>query len=175
MLDAMADRLHGISELGNIIPEGYIYYKKKITPGDLLNVPGASLKWYELYPQQTGITQKQKLEARAFLEAEVKTGRLKLEGDLGFVILHSTGDYLLLLLTTWRNTNEMWESIYLKNINHPESYSLLKFQNDHKGTYCVWELGIVWHERNAWVRFIESARDSAAKEAYLLDRFSGMI
>lgn len=171
----MADGLSDISELGNIIPEGYLYYKKKIAPGDLLSVPGASLKWYELYPQKTGITQKQKIEARAFLQAEVKTGRLKFDGELGFVILHRAGDYLLLILTTWRNTNEMWESIYLKNINHPGSYSSLKFQKDHRGTYCVWELGIVWHERNAWVRFIESARDTVAKEAYLLDSFSGMI
>jgi hypothetical protein len=69
----------------------------------------------------------------------------------------------------------MWESIFVKNVVHPESYSALKFENDHKGTYCVWELGIVWHERNAWVRFIESDRNSAAKEAYLLDRLSGMI
>lgn len=172
---AAADSLPDFSGLGNIIPEGYKFYKKKITPGNLLHLHGVSLKWYELYPPDMGITQKQNLEARAFLEAEVKTGKLKFDGELGFAILHRAGDYLLLLLTTWRNTNEMWESIFVKNVVHHESYSPFKFENDHKGTYCVWELGIVWHERNAWVRFIESARDAAAKEAYLLDRLSGTI
>lgn len=167
--------INNISELGNAFPEGYKYYKKKIIPGRLLHLPGASLKWYELYPADTGITQRQIIEARAFLEAEAKTGRLKLQSELGFIILHRAGDCLLLLLTTWRNTNEMWESVYLKNIAEPDSYSALKFENDHKGTYCVWELGIVWHERNAWVRFIESARDDIAKEEYLNDQFSGMI
>lgn len=171
----IVENMPDISDLGNIIPEAYKYFKKKIMPGNLLNLSSAALKWYELYPTGTEITQKQIIEARAFLEAQAKTGRLKLDGELGFVILHRAGDYLLLLLTTWRNINEMWESIYLKNISQPGSYSALKFENDHKGTYCVWELGIIWHERNAWVRFIESARDDAAKQAYLNDRFSGMI
>jgi hypothetical protein len=39
----------------------------------------------------------------------------------------------------------------------------------------VWELGPVWHERNAWVRFLSSARDDAAKQAYLDDRFAGEV
>ncbi len=164
-----------ISELGNVIPEEYKYYKKKITPGHLLHLPAALLKWYELYPQGSEVTKKQAIEARAFLESEVKAGRLKIDGELGFVILHRAGDHLLLLLNTWRYTNEMWESIYLKHIDSTESYSAFKFQTDHKGTYCVWELGIVWHERNAWTRFIESARDDTAKQAYLNEQFAGMI
>ncbi|HSD62159.1 MAG TPA: hypothetical protein VLB50_00110 [Ignavibacteriaceae bacterium] len=171
----VAENMPSISDLGNIIPEGYKYYQKKIMPGHLLNLPGGALKWYELYPPDIEIKQKQIIEARAFLEAEAKTGKLKLDGELGFVILHRAGEYLLLLLTTWRNTNEMWESVYLKNISQPDSYSALKFENNHKGTYCVWELGIIWHERNAWVRFIESARDDAAKQDYLNNMFSGMI
>ena len=31
----------------------------------------------------------------------------------------------------------------------------------------------VWHERNAWDRFLDSARDDAALQAYLDDSFSG--
>ncbi len=100
---------------------------------------------------------------------------LKLEKELGFVILHRAGDYLLLLVITWRNTNEMWESIYLKKAEGTEDYKRIKFDNEHRGTYCVWELGIVWHERNGWVRFIESNRDEEAKSVYMNDLFLGMI
>ena len=171
----LVESIPNISELGNIIPEEYKYYKKKITPGSLLHLPGASLKWYELYPSGFEITRKQAIEARAFLESEAKKGRLKLESELGFTIMHRAGDYLLMLLCTWRNTNEVWESIYLKNTDHTASYTALKFDDNHKGTYCVWELGIVWHERNAWVRYMESARDDVSKQAYLNDQFSGMI
>ena len=164
-----------LSGLGNVVPEGYSYYNKKVTPGLLFNLPGACLKWYHLYPAEKEISRKQTLEAKAFLEAEVKTGRLVLNGELGFIILHRAGDYILLLVNTWRHTNEMWESTYMKNITQPESFIPIKSENDHKGTYCVWELGIVWHERNSWVRFIESGRDEKAKIAYLNDLFSGMI
>ena len=51
----------------------------------------------------------------------------------------------------------------------PGTYIRRKFKNEHRGTYCVWELGPVWHERNAWVRFIKSGRDEVAKRIYLSD------
>ena len=133
------------------------------------------MKWYNLHPANTEITEAQVHETKAFIKSETETGSLKFESELGFVILHRAGDYLLLLITTWRNTNEMWESIYFKKVNDSVNYVPIKFQNDHKGTYCVWELGIVWHERNAWVRFIESKRDEKAKLEYLNDLFSGTI
>src|SRR5438105_3070006 len=164
-----------LASLGNVVPEGYEYYEKVITPGDGLSLPGAYLKWYDLYPPDVKITQEQVAESREFLMAEAETGRLKLEGDLGFVILHRAGSSLLLLLTTWRNTNEMWECMYAKEAAGEGNYRPLTFDSDLKGTYCVWELGAVWHERNAWVRFIQSKRDEEAKLAYLNDQFSGRI
>jgi hypothetical protein len=40
---------------------------------------------------------------------------------------------------------------------------------------CVWELGPALHEREAWVRYLYSARDVAARRAYLADVYSGMV
>jgi len=168
-------QLPNLSSLGNVVPGGYKYYKKKFTPGELLNLPGASLKWYNLYPSDTEITQEHVHEAKSFLKSEVEAGRLKLEDELGFVILHWAGDYLLLLLSTWRRTNEIWETSYWKKSSEPDSYTPFKFKTDHKATYCVWELGAVWHERNAWVRFIKSKRDEKAKVDYLSDVFKGEV
>jgi len=164
-----------LDALGNVVPEGYAYYQKVIAPGDELDLTGARLKWYDLYPPEVPVTPDQRAEARAFLQAEARSGRLKLQGELGFVLLHRAGPYLLLLLTTWRNTNEMWESIYLEEATSAGGYQPLSFETSHRGTYCVWELGAVWHERNAWVRFLSSGRDAAAKRAYLEDRFSGRV
>lgn len=169
------EKIPGLSELGNIIPERYLYHKKKITPGALLKLAGACLKWYELYPPEADFTREQVQETRKFIETEAEASRLKLENELGFVILHRAGDYLLLLITTWRNTNEMWETVYLKKAGESENFIPVKFKSDHKETYCVWELGIVWHERNAWVSFIESKRDEEAKLIYIDDLFTGVI
>jgi hypothetical protein len=39
----------------------------------------------------------------------------------------------------------------------------------------VWELGAVCHEREAWTHYLLSARDKAAKDAYLHDSYSGVV
>jgi len=164
-----------LANLGNVVPEGYNYYEKLITPGEPLILPSAYLKWYDIYPPDAKITPEQVAECRAFLEGEVTTGRLKLNDELGFVMLHRAGQALLLLVTTWRNTNEMWESLYMKEVSGVEGYHAQEFDSSHRGTYCVWELGAVWHERHAWVRFLSSPRDEEAKLTYLNDRFSGRV
>jgi len=164
-----------LNDLGNVVPEGYSYYEKLVRPGEGLSLPNAFLKWYDLYPSDAEITREQVDECRVFIEAEVDAGRLKLDGDLGFVILHRAGSVLLLLITTWRNTNEMWESVYAKVANQAEPYKPITFETSHRGTYCVWELGAVWHERNAWVRFLTSRRDEQARLEYVNDRFSGLV
>jgi hypothetical protein len=141
----------------------------------LFKIPGAYLKWYNLHPAGAEITDAQVMDTKAFIKSESEAGRLKLDNELGFVILHRAGDNLLLLITTWRNTNEMWESVYLKKADGTDEFIQIKFDSYHKGTYCVWELGILWHERTAWVHFIESKRDEEAKLAYLNDLFSSTI
>jgi hypothetical protein len=169
----IVQKIPHLANFGNVVPQGYAYYEKLITPGEDLSLPRAYLKWYNLRPLDTEISQEQIAESRAFLEAEVE--RLKLEGDLGFVILHRAGAALLLLLTTWRNTNEMWEVVYAKDAAQVGRYQPVMPDSGHRGAYCVWELGVVWHERNAWVRFLSSKRDEEAKLAYINNRFSGKV
>jgi hypothetical protein len=171
----VVEKIPQLGRLGNIVPEGYEYYEKMVTPGEGLLLPNAYLKWYDIYPPDVEITREQVAESRAFLEAEVEAERLVLEGDLGFVLLHRAGAVLLLLVTTWRNTNEMWESVYVKVVEQAGGYELVMFEGSHRGTYCVWELGAVWHERDAWVRFLSSRRDEAAKLAYVNDLFEGQV
>ena len=176
MSDApIVETIPNLAGLGNVVPEDYLYYEKIITPREPLSLPTACMKWYDLYPDDAPITPEQAAECRDFIRSEVESGRLKLEGELGFVILHRAGSYLLLLFTTWRNTNEMWESVYTKDLTGSGGYTLNQFESSHRGTYCVWELGAVWHERHAWVRFLSSKRDDAAKLAYINDLFEGRI
>ncbi len=164
-----------LSEIGNVIPEDYNYYEKKVESGELLILPEACFKWYNLFPIKNEINQEQVFETREFIKEEINSGRLKLDKEIGFVILHRAGDYLLLLITTWRNTNEMWESVYYKRVEQSDNYKQMEFKNNHKGTYCVWELSIVWHERNAWLKFIQSKHNEEAKLKYLNELFSGIV
>lgn len=167
--------LGSLGSLGNVVPEGYEYYQKMVRPGEDLSLPNAYLKWYDIYPPDAEVTQEQVAEGRAHLEGEVEAGKLRLEGNLGFVLLHRAGKMLLLMVTTWRNTNEMWEWVYVKEAGQVEGYREVVPDDAHRATYCVWELGPVWHERDAWVRFLSSRRDEQAKLDYVNSRFSGPV
>jgi hypothetical protein len=172
---SIANGIPQLQSLGNVVPEGYLYYEKIITPREGLLLPNAYLKWYDLYSADAEITEEQRAECRAFIEGEVEAGRLDLQNNLGFVILHRAGGYLLLMVNTWRNTNEIWESVYAKEVESTEGYRPTEFESGHRGTFCVWELGAVWHERHAWVRFLSSKRGDEAKLAYVNDRFEGRV
>ncbi|MBC8074547.1 MAG: hypothetical protein H7Y32_00600 [Chloroflexales bacterium] len=162
-----------LAHVGNVVPEGYEYREKRVTPGADLSLATAYLKWYDICLPEVEITPEQDAESRAFVTAEVS--RLPLAGDLGFVLLHRAGPVLLLLISTWRNTNEVWESVYVKDAAQPAGYASLAFEGAHRGTFCVWELPVVWHERQAWVHFLSSNRDDAAKWAYITNRFAGLV
>jgi hypothetical protein len=172
---AALQTIPNLAHLGNVVPDGYLYYEKIFTPADDFALPTAYLKWYDLYPEDAPITPEQRDEARSYITEQVAAGEPKLDNELGFVILHRAGAYLLLMLMTWRNTNEIWESVWFKQVDSPEGYTPNNYNGEHRGTYCVWELGAVWHERHAWKRFLSSKRDEAAKLEYINDRFSGVV
>jgi hypothetical protein len=170
---AAAETILHLSRLGNVVPEGYTFYEKLVTPKQGLSLPRAYLKWYDICRPDVTISQEQLAESRAFVTAEVE--RLKLNDELGFVLLHHCGSVLLMMINIWRNTNEIWEAAYTKAFSQAGGYQPIEAENTLRGTFCVWELGPVWHERQAWVRFLSSKRDEAAKLAYINDLFSGRI
>jgi hypothetical protein len=162
-----------LGEFGNVVPDGYLYYQKLVTPSEDLSLANAYFKWYDIYPPEAAITPAQRAECRAFVAAEAQ--RLQFAQELGFVLLHRAGSVLLLMIMTWRNTNEIWESVYVKDLTQNTDYRLQEFEGSHRGTFCVWELAPVWHERHAWARLLASQRDEEAKLAYINDRFSDLV
>ena len=162
-----------LERLGNVVPEGFVHYQKLVLPGEDISLPRAYLKWYAIRRPDVEIARELVEESRAFVAAEVE--RLKMQNELGFVLLHDCRPALLLMIMTWRNTNEIYESAYAKDMTRAEGYQPITFETSHRATFCVWELGAVWHERQAWARFLSSKRDEAAKLAYINDRFSGLV
>ena len=112
--------------------------------------------------------------ARGSLHAAAESGLLGLANELGFVILHRCGEsFYFLLIATWRNDNELWETVWAKDGEGEISFRPWPSEGTHRATFCVWELGAVWHEQQAWSRFLRSARGSAAREVYLRDTIRG--
>jgi hypothetical protein len=167
--------ISSVADLGNVVPPGYVYNEKRVTPSEDFSHLGNHLKWYDIASADLRISASQSDEARSFLEREIESQRLKLASELGFVCLHRCPQVLLLLVMTWRYTNEIWEASYQKELEKNAGYKPQEFATTHRATYCVWELAPVWHERNAWVRFLSSKRDDEAKLLYISDRFSGSV
>lgn len=86
---SMREKIPHLGRLGNIVPEGYEYTEKLVTPGEHLNAPNAYLKWYNIRPLDVEISQAQVEESRSFLEKEVE--RLKLGGGAGLCVVASSG------------------------------------------------------------------------------------
>lgn len=154
---------------GSVAAE-YRHTAKVISYADDLPLPGAYLKWYDLRRADLDLSDAEREEARDFLRG----AGLSFGDELGFVILHKcTPTFSFLLLQTWRGENELWETVYAKDGDGP--YALQPPPARHRGTFCVWEMGAVWHESLAWQRYLRSGRDQAARKAYVEDRFSGEV
>lgn len=156
------------------VDQGYQHRQKFIQPGEALVTPEVYLKWYDIYRQETPILPELVQEARSFLRSELEAGRLPLKNELGFAIHHQCASVYIMYICTWRNENEVWETIYLKDLAAGGPFKLVE-RGSTCPTFCVWVLGAVWHEQQAWTRYLYTQRDAAAKYAYTQDQFTGLV
>jgi hypothetical protein len=161
-----------LAKLGNP-PEGYRHRPKHVEPADGLALPGGYLKWYDVYADDDVIPLETRDQARDYLRGEASTGGLNLPGELGYVILHRCGaDGYFLIACTWRNANEMWQSVYWREGDDAFA-PVSREPGEHLATQCVWELAATVHERLAWIRYLRSDHDEQAKRTYLADQYTG--
>jgi hypothetical protein len=158
----------------NSVSPAYVHTDKHVAPQDNIRLGRSELKWYDLAPPHSPVPDEIRALARSAIEDEYALGNLSDLGDLGFVILHRCGDeFYFLLVQSWKNENELWESIYAKkSVDHDEFVSLPP-RRHHNGTFCVWELEAVLHEQKAWREFLRSDRTEIARGRYLEYRYCG--
>ena len=158
------------------VAETYVHRDKLIAPGPLLVLRGTRLKWHDIAARETPVEPAVGKLARAFLTSEAAVSGLNLKGDLGFVILHRCGaEFYFLIVNTWANENEVWEMVFAKENASTPDFALFPRPGRQLPTYCVWELGAVWHEQQAWRRYLLSSRGETATRAYLADQFEGVV
>jgi hypothetical protein len=163
-----------LAELG--VRHDYQHVWKAIRPEASLTLGDAVLKWYDIAPADAPVPLAIRALARRGLRAGWKSGELVLADELGFVILHRCGEsFYFLLVSTWRNDNELWETVWAKDGDDAVKFEPWQIAGSHRPTFCVWELGAVCHEQQAWSRYLRTARDGAAKRIYLGDSFAGDV
>ncbi|MEU4761919.1 hypothetical protein AB0H12_01615 [Actinosynnema sp. NPDC023794] len=172
----MTRNLSHLAAISNVDAD-YRHYAKDVIalPDHDLALPDAHLKWYEVREPQDVVDPALREDAKSFLRAEAASGELDISGDLGFAIHHlCRGDFYFLIVCTWRRENEMWETVYIRDVKQHDSFRRLE-QGKHREVLCVWEMGALLHEQQAWIRYLYSDRDEQAKIAYLDDRFTGSV
>ena len=163
------------SAVDGVEPE-YRHVPKVATPQPSLMLGESILKWYDIALHDTPVPLAIRALARRCLRDANKAGTLGVADGLGFVILHRCdGDFYFLLVSTWRNENELWETVWAKCGESHVLFHPWPSGGTHRPTFCVWELGAVAHEREAWTRFLCSGRDEAARRAYLRDSYIGAV
>jgi len=158
------------------VDPGYRHVAKRATLQPGIALGEAVLKWYDIAPEDAPVPLAVRVLARRCLRDAAKAGDLDLGDGLGFAILHRCGEsFYFLLLATWRNENELWETVWAKCAEDDVLFHAWPSDGAHRPTFCVWELGAVAHEREAWSEFLQSARDDAARRAYLVDSYEGVV
>jgi hypothetical protein len=149
----------------------YVHYDKIITPGPLLTLGLRRLKWYDIATVEKPVPREIHAMARAYLARQ----NLDQLSDLGFVILHRCGEgFYFLIACSWQGNNELWESVWAKAAGAPDFHDWAR-PMPHPATFCVWELGAVFHEQKAWIRFLRSKRDGKAIAGWLADHYEGPV
>lgn len=154
------------------VDDAYRHVAKISSPGPLLTIGTSRLKWYDVGRADNPVPHDVAENARRYLTAEMKFDR-----DIGFVVLHRCGagnDFYFLAVCSWRNANELWESVYYRD-KEMTAFAPMPQPSPHKGTFCVWELGPVNHEQKEWIRFLKSPRSERDLDTYLASTFEGGV
>ena len=167
--------MSALEQVGGVRPE-YQHSSKLIRPEPSLTLGTVVLKWYDIAPADAPVPLAIRALARRNLRDGAKSGALGLSGDLGFVILHRCGqDFYFLIASTWCNDNELWETVWAKDGDGEVKFRRWPIEGTHRPTFCVWELGVVCHEQQAWSEFLHSERAEAATQQYLRDSYEGEV
>jgi hypothetical protein len=161
--------------LAGVRPD-YRHVRKVISPGPAVTLgEQAILKWYDVAVADAPVPPPIGVLAREGIGEAWQAGELEI-GGLGFAILHRCGDsFYFLLLATWAGDNEIWETVWAKNGSGDAAFRPWPRPGAHVPTFCVWELGAVWHEQQAWSRFLRSERGPEDELAYLEDSYHGVV
>jgi hypothetical protein len=158
------------------VDSSYTHRPKCARPAPSIVLGDTVLKWYDVAPAEDPVPDELRALARRDLADGVRLGEVRLGEELGFVILHRCGGgFHFLLLQTWRNDNELWETVWAKDGESDPAFHPWPIEGTHRPTFCVWELGAVAHEREAWCRYLASARDEESRRTYLRDVFEGPV
>lgn len=156
------------------VPASYRHHQRLVSPLAPQALGGAVLKWSSVAMPHARVTPGLEATARAALASELAAGHFDFPYGMGFVVLHHSDALDYLIIASWRAHQELWTSIYTRSAEPGDTFTPVE-RGTHSPVMCAWELAPAWHERDAWVRYLESPRDLAARRAWLNDQLAGLV
>jgi hypothetical protein len=87
--------------------------------------------------------------------------------QIATLIIHECKEGCLAVLNWWIDENMLQNFVYLKT----EQTGFIPF-SENGITACTWELAIIWHDRNAWVKHILKKNDQPDFDGYLNEQLN---
>lgn len=160
--------------IGNV-PPAYIHEWRVAEPGPPIIARGAVFKWYTMHRHGEPAPAALVAEARQLVASSVERGEQETGYGLNFAFLHASTTTAYLIVGVWKAHQEFWETLYVKDVASGGPFVRQAHVGQDAPTLCVWELGVVQHERMAWHRYLFSPRTDADKLAYLHDLHTGAV
>jgi len=157
------------NSIGNL-RDDYQHQPRVVEPKGLVVTPNLVLKLYSMFkdlpPEKRTVA-----EAKKILKKDITREVLDPLSGMGFAILSED----MLNVSRWDDEYPivLKNDIYCFDKGNIKSAELVDVRD--AGSYCVWELGIVNHERDAWMRFLNSGRGKSEKQRYLDDFIRGAL
>jgi hypothetical protein len=85
------------------------------------------------------------------------------------LILHETKEGCFAIINWWIDENMLQQFVYLASNEQPTEF---KIYSNNGMFVCVWEMEVLWFEKNAWVKNILMKVDNPDVEAYLNEHFN---
>lgn len=83
------------------------------------------------------------------------------------LILHEGKEGCFAIINWWIDENMLQNFVYLMDVSN--EYKLF---SDNGITTCVWEIAIIWHERNAWVKHVLMKNENPDFQAYINEQLN---
>lgn len=160
-----------VARIGVIDP-AYRHHEREVRPGEPLVTSDAVLKWYGVFHEDEPVAAALEQGARDFVKREVQRGGIPVQHGVGFVVLHHSTVLDYLIISTFYQTQELWQQVYVRGVDEPGAFRPVQ-PGLNWSSFCVWELAPIQAERSAWNRYLYSGRDAAARRAYIGDTYSG--
>ena len=89
------------------------------------------------------------------------------------LILHEGKEGCFVIINWWIDENMLQQFVYLETYTAPGIYNLY---SDNGIFTCVWEMAVLWFERNAWVeKVLKQPQHPQAIQQYLQTYFNGEV